>query len=141
CYKIKPSAINMRNLLRKINQERPCGLYGKPSEDGLDLSTDVLVFLGPYVQLGYNGMPILEVYFLPFSSDDFSILCSFEWKMSDGQSNYMNGIRTERRKEGDQGFGGLAREDGSSFSMSSFSSSSVSSKFISNRSLISSIKP
>ncbi|KAJ9581374.1 hypothetical protein L9F63_023450, partial [Diploptera punctata] len=31
---------------------RPCGLYGKPSEDGLDLSTDVLVFLGPYVQLG-----------------------------------------------------------------------------------------
>ncbi|KAJ9578278.1 hypothetical protein L9F63_005499, partial [Diploptera punctata] len=37
---------------------RPCGLYGKPSEDGLDLSTDVLVFLGPYVQLGYIGPSI-----------------------------------------------------------------------------------
>ncbi|KAJ9590589.1 hypothetical protein L9F63_016358, partial [Diploptera punctata] len=29
----------------------PCGLYGKPREDGLDLSTDVLVFLRPYVQV------------------------------------------------------------------------------------------
>ncbi|KAJ9577624.1 hypothetical protein L9F63_005811, partial [Diploptera punctata] len=48
---------------------------------------------------------------------------SQEWKMSDGRSNCVNGIRTERRKEEDQaskmpktvGFGGLAREDGSSF--------------------------
>ncbi|KAJ9599764.1 hypothetical protein L9F63_026386, partial [Diploptera punctata] len=36
-------------LLRILSvRQRPCGLYGKPSEDGLDLSTDVLVFLDDF---------------------------------------------------------------------------------------------
>ncbi|KAJ9574825.1 hypothetical protein L9F63_008012, partial [Diploptera punctata] len=53
----------------------PCGLCGKPSEDGLDLSTDVLVFLGPYVL--WDDFSIL-VGRKPFFREKFFCCASFK---------------------------------------------------------------
>ncbi|KAJ9595343.1 hypothetical protein L9F63_027275, partial [Diploptera punctata] len=41
-------ACELEKIKNTFLQSRPCGLYGKPSEDGLDLSTDVLVFLDDF---------------------------------------------------------------------------------------------
>ncbi|KAJ9599401.1 hypothetical protein L9F63_010114, partial [Diploptera punctata] len=63
----------------------PCGLYGKPSEDGLDLSTDVLVFLGPYFSsdssVPLNALYEIKVHMLPPRALLFSHLYIFLWEL------------------------------------------------------------
>ncbi|KAJ9585525.1 hypothetical protein L9F63_002679 [Diploptera punctata] len=84
---------------------RSCGLYGKPSEDGLDLSTDVLVFLGPYVQLGSRrGMkfviPLLVAITACYCASIQSVFNS-EWnlfKLEYGK-NYETAAEEEFRKQ------------------------------------------